>query len=84
MLSLTLNNAKLEHDFVRIVEEKYKNDYELALSEAIERFVLSKQPPDSARIMELIEKFAEGNKGRKNKAKIIDDTIKRYRTLHER
>jgi len=84
MISLKLNNEKLEHDFLEIVKEDYKNDFDLALTEAIERFVLSKKPPDRARMTELVNKFREDNKGRKNKSKIIEDTIKRYRLEHEK
>lgn len=84
MLSMKLNNQKLEQDFIEIVKEDYKNDFDLALTEAIERFVITKKKPDKARMMELVNKFREDNRGRKNKSKLIEDTIKRYRLEHEK
>jgi hypothetical protein len=83
MLSMKLNNQKLEQDFIEIVKEDYKNDFDLALAEAIKRFVITKKKPDKVRMMELVNKFRVDNKGRKNKSKIIEDTIKRYRLEHE-
>jgi len=84
MLSFELKNDKLEQDFINIVRDIYYNNFELAITEAIENFVLTKKPPDRQRMLELVEKFREENKGRKNKSKIIEDTIKRYRLEHEK
>lgn len=84
MLSMKLNNQKLEQDFIEIVREDYQNDFDRALTEAIKRFVIAKKKPDRVRMMELVNKFREDNKGRKNKSRIIEDTIKRYRLAHEK
>lgn len=84
MISVKLNNEKLEQDFLEIVKQDYNNDFDMALTEAIERFVITKKKPDRDRMMELVNKFREDNKGRKNKSKIIEDTIKRYRLEHEK
>jgi len=84
MLSLKINNTELEQEFMKIVREYYKNNYDLALSEAIEKFILLKKPANRTRMKELVEKFREINKGIKNKTEIIDRTIKEYRLEHDK
>lgn len=84
MLSFELKNDKLKQDFIDIVRDVYQDNFELAISEAIENFVITKKPPNRQKMLELVEKFREENKGRKNKSKIIEDTIKRYRLEHEK
>ena len=83
MLSLKINNIKLEQAFIKIVQENYKNNFDLAVSEAIEKLILLKKPANRARMLELVRNFRIKNKGIKNKTKIIENTIKNYRLKHE-
>ena len=83
MLSFELKNDKLEQDFINIVKAVYHDNFDLAITEAIENFILTKKPPNRKKMLELVEKFRKENIGRKNKSKIIENTIKRYRIEHE-
>lgn len=84
MLSLKMNNTKLEQDFMEIVRTYYENNFDLALSEAIEKFILLKKPANRIKMIELVQQFREKYKGTKNKGKIIEKVLKDYRLKHER
>lgn len=81
MLAFKLENNELEQDFREIVRKNYENNFDLALTDAIERFVSSQKMKNREVMLELVKKFREKNK-RKSQTeidKIIENTVKDYR-----
>jgi hypothetical protein len=81
MLAFKLENNELEQDFREIVQKNYENNFDLALTDAIERFVSSQKMKNREVMLELVKKFREKNK-RKSQTeidKIIENTVKDYR-----
>lgn len=84
MLSLTINNSKLENEFIEIVKNCYGNNTELALSDALEKFIAVKSSEKRLLMKKLVENFRETNRSNKIKSNLIEDSITEYRTKHEK
>lgn len=83
MLAIKIKDEKLEQDFMEIVRNSYKSNLDLAVHDAIERLILTSKPANREKMIKLVEKFRAENKHYKNKAEIIETTIKNYRLKHE-